>query len=96
MPDIIYPAGLKFFKSGPKQPEWIIGSFVVTIDDLQAFIIDHPELLTEYNGKKQLKCQVCKGKDGPYVKVDTWRPNTQTTGNNTAESVASDQGDLPF
>lgn len=93
MADIIYPQGIKFFKPNDKQPEWIIGSFVITPDDLMAWFIDHPELATEYNGKKQIKCQLRKGKDGPYIAVDTWKPQAANTGNSTAEDVKTD---LPF
>lgn len=86
MADIIYPGGIKFFKSKENHPDWIIGNFVISIEDLVQWVKDNPTLLSDYNGKKQIKCDLRKGKDGPYVAVNTWKP----------ASKFEEKSDLPF
>jgi len=96
MADQILPQGLRFFNKKPTQPDFVIGALVITLDDLQAFCIDKPELMTEYNGKKQLRLQLLKSKDGNlYASVDTWKP-AETTGSLPAAKAAEEINDLPF
>lgn len=72
MAETILPQGIRFFNKKAAQPDFVIGSLVITLDDLQAFCIDKPDLMTEYNGKKQLRLQVLKSKEGNlYASVDT-------------------------
>lgn len=42
MADIIYPGGIKFFKSKENHPDWIIGNFVISIEDLVQWVKDNP------------------------------------------------------
>jgi hypothetical protein len=78
-------SGIRYFHKNDKQPEWVLGELIITPDDLNAFCIDNPGLMTEYNGNKQLKLQILKSKDGkPYLKVNTWQP--------AAPAPASQQG----
>lgn len=51
------------FKRNEKAPEFVLGSGVLTIDDLTEFVNSNSELLTEYNGKKQLRFKVLKGQN---------------------------------
>jgi len=47
--------------------------------------------LTEYNGKKQLKCQMLISKAGaPYIQVDSYKPDEQPA------PVPDDDPGLPF
>ena len=81
MADQILPEGLRFFNKRDTSPDFVVGALVITLDDLKNFVETRPELLTEYNGKKQLKLQILKSKEGKlYSSVDTWKPdgNTQT------------------
>lgn len=95
MADQILPQGIRFFNKKPTQPDFVIGALVITLDDLQAFCIDKPELMTEYNGKKQLRLQVLKSKEGNlYASVDTWKPDTQAP--LTAAKPVEETNDLPF
>lgn len=77
MADQILPKGLRFFNKNDKAPDFVIGTLVVTPDDLNAFCIDNPTLMTEYNGAKQLKLQVLRSKAGHlYCAVDTYKGAT--------------------
>lgn len=59
-----YITGIRCFPRNEKAPEYVLGGGVLTIDDLTEFVNSNTELLTEYNGKKQLRFQVLKGKNG--------------------------------
>jgi len=95
MADEILPEGLRFFNRKDNQPDFVIGSLVITMNDLFSFCKAHPELITEYNGKKQLKLQVKKSKNGNlYSSVDTWKPDSKPAQSQAASSATED--DLPF
>lgn len=97
MADEVLPEGLRFFNKKENQPDFVIGSLVITMNDLFAFCKAHPELITEYQGKKQLKLQVLKsGKGNLYAKVDTWKPAEQPTQASMPAPELPDNGDLPF
>lgn len=91
----IYPEGIRTFAKSDKAPEFVLGTIVITLNDLVKFGKEHPELLTEYNGQKQLKLQCLKRKDGKGITltVDTFKPQQQAqqqVNNNT------NVDDLPF
>jgi len=101
MADQILPQGVRFFNKKATQPDFVIGALVITPDDLNAFCIDNAGLMTEYNGKKQLRLQVLKSKDGNlYASVDTWKPDgTAPAVSNPLQGPANDvpsTSDLPF
>lgn len=101
MAEQILPKGIRFFNKNAKAPDFVIGTLIVTPDDLNAFCIDNPELMTDYNGSKQLKLQVLKSKDGNlYAAVDTWKPDQATAAPASHQGFASEvlpeTGDLPF
>ncbi len=98
MADEVLPEGLRFFNKKDSQPDFVIGSLVVTMNDLFSFCKEHPELITEYQGKKQLKLQVLKSKNGNlYAKVDSWKPQQPTTGQQPQPTATADEtGDMPF
>ena len=67
--------GVRLFRKKDSQPDFVLASGVITPNALVAFLKANPDLLTEYNGEKQVRIQVLKSKDGnPYVAVDTWKP----------------------
>lgn len=96
--DDVLPEGLRFFNKKDNQPDFVIGALVVTMNDLYEFCKAHPELVTEYNGKKQLKLQVLKSNKGNlYAKVDTWKPADQpATTNVDAPALPAEDKSLPF
>ena len=78
MADTILLNGIRLFKKKDNQPEFVLATGVITPDDLNAFCIDNAALMTEYNGKKQIRIQLLRSKDGnPYISVDTWKPDQQ-------------------
>lgn len=91
MADEILPEGLRFFNKKDSQPDFVIGSMVISLNELFAFAKAHPELQTEYNGAKQLKLQILKSQKGNlYAKVDTWKPSGE------APKAAEPEEILPF
>lgn len=88
MAEKIYPKGIRVFKPHEKAPDFINGNMVITLNELVKFCKDNPELLTDYNGEKQLKLQLLDGSKGLSVTVDTYKRN--------ATSVNSEKDDLPF
>ena len=77
MTDKIYPKGLIIFKPHDNAPDFVKGSLVITPNDLVEFCKENLALMTEYNGKKQLRCQLLEGRDGLYLQVDTYRAQPQ-------------------
>jgi len=98
MADEVLPEGLRFFNKKENQPDFVIGALVVTMNDLFAFCKAHPELVSEYQGKKQLKLQVLKSSKGNlYAKVDTWKPDAAPVpANQPAAPAIEDTSSLPF
>jgi len=96
--------GIRLFTPKPSQPEFVLASGVITLNELVTFAKENPQLLTEYNGEKQLRIQLLKSKDGkPYMIVDTWKPEgTFKEGNNhpafAAPTLATQDelSELPF
>jgi hypothetical protein len=72
----IYPKGLRTFKKNENAPSFVLGTLVITPDQLNAWIIDNQHLLTDYNGEKQLKLQILNGDKGVYFTVDTFKPKS--------------------
>jgi hypothetical protein len=89
MADQIFPKGVRLFNKHEKAPEFVIGSLVITLNELVQFCKDNPSLLTEYNGQKQLKLQIVKTKSGNLsATVDTYKKEEKT--------FTETKEDLPF
>lgn len=100
MPNITLK-GIKLFPKKDNQPDFVIASGIITPDDLNAFLIDQDEYKSEYNGAKQFRIQVLKGKDGgPYVVLDTYKPQTASPAPASQQGFPTeelpDTGSLPF
>jgi len=87
----IYPKGVMCFDKHEKAPDFVVGTVVITPNDLIDWLKDNKGLLTDYNGKKQLKLQLKKGDKGLYAEVDTWVPSGKQS---ISPDVNSDP--LPF
>jgi len=99
MSDNKLPEGIRYFEKHANAPDFVIDSLVITIDDLNAFVQNNPDVLTEYNGKKQLKLQRLRSKQGKiYLSVDTFQPQAQQQAapSNNGKPSADEIGDLPF
>ncbi len=88
MADQILPEGIRFFPKHQNAPDFVLGTMVITMNDLFEFCKKNPELITEYNGAKQIKLQLLNSKQGKlYAAVDTYK----------AGEKAPDSGEkLPF
>ena len=90
--------GIKLFPKKDSQPDFVIASGVLTPDDLNAFLMDNVEHQSEYNGAKQFRIQVLKGKDGgPYIVLDTYKAAAGTPAAAPQDAPAiEDTSALPF
>jgi len=76
MADQVLLAGIRLFEKKATQPDFVLATGVITPNELVTFLKEHPELLTEYNGNKQVRIQILTSKQGkPYIAVDTWKPS---------------------
>lgn len=104
--DKVLPQGLRFFAPHDNAPDFVIASLVITPNELVQFLKDNPTLLTEYNGKKQIKLQVLRAKSGTiYANVDTYKKGEQQPKQQQpakpkqqqqAAPVVEENDDLPF
>lgn len=91
----IYPKGIQTFEPHANAPDFVLGTVIITMRDLIAWIKENENLLTEYNGKKQLKLQLTKSRDGrPSFSVDTYKPAEKPAEKPASNEPVSD--DLPF
>lgn len=97
MNEPIYAKGLRTFAKNEKAPEFVLGSLVITMNELIAWAKENQQYLTEYNGQKQLKLQLLRKKDGNGINlvVDTFKPEKKAEPvQQQKNEVESD--DLPF
>ena len=73
MAEKIYPKGIRCFPARQGAPEWVLGSILVTPKELQEWIAANQQYMGEYQGNPQLKLDLLKGKDGPYIAVNTYK-----------------------
>jgi hypothetical protein len=72
--DKVLPKGIRFFNPHDNAPDFVIASLVITPNDLVSFLKENPQLLSDYNGNKQIRLQVLKSKEGSiYSVVDTYK-----------------------
>jgi len=89
MAEKIYPKGMITFPKNEKAPDFVLGTLIISPNELNAWLRENENLLTEYNGKKQLKLQILNGNKGIYFTVDTFVPKSAVTSGGKEE-------DLPF
>ena len=90
MADKTFPKGIRIFAPRDGAPDFVMGGMVITLNELVQFCKDNPNLLTEYKGEKQLKCQLLESKEGkPYAVVDEYKGKSSSSGSQSND-------DLPF
>lgn len=73
-----FAEGIRVFNKHEKAPDFVIGSLVITLNELINFCKDNPGLLSDYKGEKQLKLQLQKSKNGNLVAViDTYKKDSK-------------------
>lgn len=76
MSDKKFIKGIRAFK--PKV-DFIKAELVISLNELVQFCKENPDMLTEYNGVKQLKIQVKETKDGKvYVDLNNYQPKEKS------------------
>ena len=68
--------GLTTFEPHEKAPDFVLQTLIIDIDELRAFLETQADNMTEYKGRKQLRCQVLKSKSNPKrftITVDTYK-----------------------
>jgi len=101
MSETIYPKGIMTFARNEKAPEFVLGSCVITIQDFKDWVNSNQNLLTDYNGKKQIRLSILKGKDGRVnFTVDTFKPRSESISEPKPQrepgDCNNDETDLPF
>ena len=88
-----YADGVRFFERKDNQPDFVLGALVITPEKIQAWSVMNSDLLTEYQGNRQVKFQVKRSKDGKvYIELDTYKP-----GNRLPDTIGpADSDNLPF
>jgi hypothetical protein len=86
----IYPKGMMTFAPRGNAPDFVLGALVITPNDLYEWLKTQEEHSSEYNGKKQFRFQILEGKEGPYLVLDTFKPNTEAKQDNVQDDS------LPF
>ena len=95
----IYPKGLRVFKPNDNAPDFVKGTLIITPNELFTFCKENESLMSEYNGSKQLKCQILDGNNGLYFQVDTYKPAQQSAlaqAPPAENAPAGTNRDLPF
>lgn len=87
----VFPAGVNCFSG---QKDFILADVVINVKEFYEWIKANHDYLTEYKGNKQLRLQVLKGKEKPYMAVNTWKPKEQPAPAPQAANNIDD--DLPF
>lgn len=100
MADQILPEGLRFFPKHANAPDFVLGTMIITPNTLFAWLKANPELLTDYNGDKQVRLQLLNSKQGKlYAAVDTYKaePKSKPAPRQTLPEEAPEyRDDLPF
>ena len=103
MSEKIYPKGIRTFKPHENAPPFVKGSLIITPSEIVKFCEENKNLMRDYNGVPQLRCQLLDGDNGIYVNVDTYgldvekqdTPAPQHNANDIPPAPEDDL-DLPF
>ena len=101
--ETVYPKGIRTFAKSAKQPDFVLGEMVMSIEEFKDWLIQEADVyFTKYQGKDQLRFQIIRGRDGkpPYLTVNTFKPKAETEQDPLpAFNPVNDAGnsdDLPF
>lgn len=104
MADKVFVKGFRTFNPKQGAPDWVLGDLIIDITDFKEFVNSNQHHLTEYNGKKQLKCQITRGQNGLLISVNTFKPAEQQSPRQHSSAgimegpatPLEDPDDLPF
>jgi hypothetical protein len=96
MAEKIYVDGLRTFPKRENAPSFVLGTLILTLDDLTAWWKANTQYLTDYQGKDQLKMQITQNDKGKInFTVDTWKKGDAKEPKATA-TPEDDGSSLPF
>ena len=95
MSEKIYPKGVRLFGPRDNAPDFVLGSLIITPNELVAWLKENSGLLTEYNGDKQLRLSLTRSKDGKGISasVDSYKPKEEAA---PAGFTPKKDTELPF
>ena len=90
-----FVSGVRMFDRRENQPDFVLGSLVITPDDIMDWVKQNPDKVSEYNGKRQVKFQVKRSREGKvYIELDTYgtpghekKPSAAKTSNNGIDDL---------
>ena len=85
MAEKLYPKGVRCFAPRSGAPDWVLGQILITPHELLEWIAANQQYMGEYQGNPQLKLDLLKGKDGPYIAVNTYKKEAQGDAEKPAE-----------
>jgi hypothetical protein len=70
----VFAPGIRMFDKHPNAPDFVLASQVITLQEFFDFVNQNPQVLTDYNGQKQLKLQIKRSQSGAiYAAIDTYQ-----------------------
>ena len=71
-----FPKGVRVFAPRENAPSFVKGQLIIQPNELFQWLKENPDLLTDYQGNKQLKISILERKDGGgwNTVVDTYKP----------------------
>jgi len=92
-----YIQGFRTFPANRNAPDFVLGELVVTPDDFFQFCSENKEHMTEYQGKKQLRISILKGKeDSVQFRLNTWKPTGAASSSPSSSEGEKNNDGLPF
>lgn len=74
----VFVTGVRFFDKHANAPDFVIGTLVISPNELFKWLQDNPGMMTQYNGQPQVKMQVKRSQAGQlYCELDQWKPQQQ-------------------
>lgn len=72
----IYVKGFRTFPKRDGAPDFVLGQLVINLREFSDWVAgkDIQAHYTEYDGKKQLRCDILEGDKGIYFTVNTFKP----------------------
>lgn len=90
-----YVDGVRLWERKDNQPDFVLGSLCITPEDLIAWMSENKDSTSDYKGKRQVKFQLKKSKQGKiFLELDTWKPSAGTA--RAEKSVVNTDDDMPF
>ncbi len=91
MADRKYPEGIRVFSPRQGSPDFLRGSILITPNVLFKWLKENENLLTEYEGQKQINLDLLDGNKGLYVAVNTYKKDAKPK-----DDINNDSDSLPF